>query len=108
NFLGCSDVMFDGGNGEVTGIGQTGPPPVSTPCTASFAVTNSWPGGYQAQVTVTNPTTATMFGWHVGWTLPDGETVNSVWNGTLSQAGSLTTVTAASWNSQLAASASTT
>ena len=27
NFLGCSDVMFDGGNGNVTGIGAGGSPP---------------------------------------------------------------------------------
>ena len=107
NFLGCSDVMFDGGDGNVTGIGAGGSPPVNpTPCTATYAVTNSWSGGFQAQVTVTNPTTATMFGWTVSWVLPDGETVTSSWNGALSQAGSLATVTGASWNSQLAAGAS--
>jgi predicted carbohydrate-binding protein with CBM5 and CBM33 domain len=107
NFLGCSDVMFDGGNGNVTGIGAgASPPPPATPCAATYAITNSWAGGFQAQVTVTNPTTATMFGWHAGWVLPDGETINSSWNGTLSQSGSLATVTAASWNSQLAAGAS--
>lgn len=102
NFLGCSDVMFDGGNGNVTGIGAGGsPPPPSTPCAAAYTITNTWPNGFQAQVTVTNPTTATMFGWHVAWTIPDGETISSSWNGTLSQAGSLVTVAGASWNSQL-------
>jgi chitin-binding protein len=106
NFLGCSDVMFDGGNGNVTGIGAGGsPPPNPTPCTATYAITNAWPGGFQAAVTVTNPTTATMFGWTVSWILPDGETITSSWNGTLSQAGSLATVRSASWNSQLAAGA---
>jgi predicted carbohydrate-binding protein with CBM5 and CBM33 domain len=107
NFLGCSDVMFDGGNGTVTGIGAGGSPPVNpTPCTATYAITNSWSGGFQAQVTVTNPTTATMFGWTVSWVIPDGETVTSSWNGALSQAGSLATVNGASWNSQLAAGGS--
>jgi chitin-binding protein len=108
NFLGCSDVMFDGGNGNVTGIGAgASPPPNPTPCSAAYTITNTWPGGFQAQVTVTNPTTSTMFGWHVGWTVPDGETISSSWNGTLSQAGSLATMTAASWNSQLAPSGTT-
>ncbi len=108
NFLGCSDVMFDGGSGNVTGIGAGGsPPPPATACNASYAITNSWPGGFQAQVTVTNPTTAPMHGWTVGWTLPDGETISSSWNGTLTQAGSLATVQAADWNGQLAASGST-
>lgn len=109
NFLGCSDVVFDGGNGNVTGIGQgASPPPTTTACSAAYSITGSWPGGFQAQVTVSNPTTATMSGWTAGWILPDGETINSSWNGTLSQAGSLASVKSASWNGQLAAGASTT
>ena len=33
NFFGCSDVTFDGGNGQVTGVGTGGPtlPPTTTP-----------------------------------------------------------------------------
>ncbi|TBL29145.1 chitin-binding protein, partial [Verrucosispora sp. SN26_14.1] len=31
NFFGCSDVAFDGGNGEVTGIGGGTTPPPTTP-----------------------------------------------------------------------------
>ncbi|WP_433386445.1 lytic polysaccharide monooxygenase [Micromonospora sp. KLBMP9576] len=34
NFFGCSDVTFDGGNGEVTGVGPGGtPPPTPNPTT---------------------------------------------------------------------------
>lgn len=106
-FYGCSDVVFDGGTGQVTGIGASAPPPTPTDCSASYSITNSWPGGFQAQVTVTNPTTSTMNGWTVGWTMPDGETISSAWNGTLSQAGSLATVKNANWNNILAAKAST-
>src|SRR4051794_7045038 len=97
-FYGCSDVTFDGGNGEVTGIGQSGPPPTGTACTATYATTSTWSGGFQAQVTVTNPTTSTMYGWTVGWVLANGETINSAWNGTLSQAGSLASVKGVDWN----------
>jgi chitin-binding protein len=107
-FYGCSDVVFDGGNGQVTGIGSTAPPPTTTPCSASYALTTAWPGGFQAQVTVSNPTTSTMYGWTVSWVLADGETVTSSWNGTLSQAGSLATMTNASWNNVLAPHGSTT
>lgn len=68
NFFSCSDVIFDGGNGEVTGVGpnQTQPPPTTPPptsppptsppptsppptspppggaCTASYAVVGQW------------------------------------------------------------------
>ncbi|MEV4313689.1 lytic polysaccharide monooxygenase [Actinocrispum sp. NPDC049592] len=106
-FYGCSDVVFDGGNGEVTGIGSGAPPPPAAQCTATYAVTSTWPGGFQAQVTVTNPNTSTMYGWTVGWVLANGETVNSAWNGTLTQAGSLATVKATDWNRTLAPGAST-
>jgi predicted carbohydrate-binding protein with CBM5 and CBM33 domain len=107
-FYGCSDVVFDGGTGQVTGIGATGPPPSPTPCKATYSIVNSWPGGFQAQVTVANPTTSTMNGWTVRWDLPDGVTINSSWNGNLSQAGSLVTMTNASWNRSLPASGNTT
>jgi chitin-binding protein len=106
-FYGCSDVVFDGGSGQVTGIGATAPPPPSMPCTAAYTVTNSWPGGFQANVTVTNPNTTTINSWTVGWVLPDGQTISSAWNGTLSVAGSLATMKSASWNGQLAPKAST-
>ncbi|HEX6526160.1 MAG TPA: lytic polysaccharide monooxygenase [Streptosporangiaceae bacterium] len=100
-FYGCSDVVFDGGNGQVTGIGATAPPPVETPCTATYSITTSWTGGFQAQVTVTNPTTSTLYGWTVGWVLANDETVSSSWNGTLSAAGSLATMRNADWNNLL-------
>jgi chitin-binding protein len=48
-----------------------------------------------------------MYNWTVGWVLPDGETINSAWNGTLSQAGSLATMANASWNNELASGTST-
>lgn len=106
NFLGCSDVMFDGGNGNVTGLGGSGIPPVEVQCNATYTITNSWPGGFQAQVTVTNPTKSSMTNWTTSFDLPDGETITSSWNGTLSEAGTLATVKAASWNQVLAAGAS--
>jgi predicted carbohydrate-binding protein with CBM5 and CBM33 domain len=100
-FYGCSDVTFDGGNGEVTGIGQSGPPPTGTACTATYKTSSTWQGGFQAEVTVTNPSTATQYGWTANWVLADGETINSAWNGTLSQAGSLASVKSTDWNRTL-------
>ena len=97
-FYGCSDVVFDDGNGQVTGIGATAPPPTETPCTATYSIVNSWPGGYQAQVTVINPTTLTLSGWTAGWVLANDETIASSWNGKLSVAGSLATMKNADWN----------
>lgn len=111
-FYGCSDVVFDGGNGEVTGVGVVDDPPdpgepPNGACTATLAKTGNWNGGYQAEVTVTNPGTATLSGWRVGWTVPAGETITSVWNGTLAMdgAGSRATVRNAEWNGSIAAGA---
>lgn len=107
-FYGCSDVVFDGGNGQVTGIGSSAPPPTEIPCTATYSITNTWTGGFQGQVTVTNPTTSTMYGWTVGWVLANDETVTSSWNGNLTLAGSLATMKNADWNTTLPAGGSTT
>jgi len=106
-FYGCSDVVFDGGTGQVTGIGAGSPPPPTVACAAAYSVTSTWPGGFQGQITVTNTAATSVNSWTVSWTLPDGETISSAWNGTLSQAGSLATVKSASWNGQLAPKAST-
>ncbi len=105
-FYGCSDVTFDGGNGEVTGIGEVTDPPDPDPgtgnCMAEYVVTNSWNGGYQAEVTVMNHGTTPLSGWRVSWNIPSGQTINSVWNGTLTQSGTQATVRNVDWNAQVA------
>lgn len=120
-FYGCSDVVFDGGNGEVTGVGEgdgnpTDPPtdptdPPGTPgmvCSAEYRSVNSWGGGYQGEVKVTNTGTLPLSGWMAHFTFANGETVGSLWNGTYTQSGPDVTVKNASWNGSLAVGASTT
>ncbi|HEU5161106.1 MAG TPA: lytic polysaccharide monooxygenase [Streptosporangiaceae bacterium] len=107
-FYGCSDVVFDGGNGEVTGVGQGNGNTTPGTCTATLRVTNSWSGGFQAEGTVTNTGTSALFGWTVSWISPSGVTVASAWNGTFTPAGDLATIRSVDWNRSLAAGASTT
>jgi serine/threonine protein kinase len=76
-------------------------------CDATFDVTGSWPGGYNASVTVRNNGSPVLSGWTVRWTLPAGHTISNLWNGTLSQNGSSVTVTNASWNATVDANGST-
>ncbi|MEE1751946.1 lytic polysaccharide monooxygenase auxiliary activity family 9 protein [Streptomyces sp. SP18CS02] len=102
NFFSCSDVVFDGGNGEVTGIrgsnGTPAPTPTPTPsdphtgCMAVYTVTSSWSGGFQGSVEVMNHGTTARDGWAVKWTPGAGTRVSSLWNGGLSTGsdGSLT------------------
>jgi predicted carbohydrate-binding protein with CBM5 and CBM33 domain len=146
-FYGCSDVVFDGGNGEVTGIcpgcgGGNGQPPTSGPasppasvsprpsisatasprpsvsaitpgpptpsrstsqapggaCSAAYTVVNPWPGGFQADLTVRNNSTAALNGWTARFTFANGQTISQIWNGTFSASGSSVTIEPVDWN----------
>ncbi|NEC66366.1 lytic polysaccharide monooxygenase [Streptomyces sp. SID9727] len=115
NFFSCSDIVFDGGNGEVTGIRGSGSTPDPDPtdptpdptdptpdptdptdphagCMAVYNVTNSWSGGFQGSVEVMNHNTTALDGWAVQWKPGTGTKVSSVWSGVLSTAsdGTLT------------------
>jgi endoglucanase len=90
----------------------TSSPPATTTtpigaCSASMAVVNSWPGGFQATVTVTAGNAA-ISGWTVRWTLSGGQTITQLWNGAHTVSGSAVTVRNLSWNGTLAARATTT
>ena len=91
-----------------------GPPPTSVPtttttsapatvsCTAAYSVTNSWSGGLQAQVTLTNTGTAPINGWTLQWTFPGDEAISNLWNASFTQSGAQVTVQAASFDSTVA------
>ncbi|MEW9549906.1 lytic polysaccharide monooxygenase [Nonomuraea sp. NPDC050783] len=124
NFYSCSDVVFDGGNGQVTGVGPNGgtPDPGSTPtststppvpdgaCTATWKATNTgWAGHFQGEVTVKNTGTSSLNGWTVSWTYSGGQGFDgSPWNGVLSGQPPNVKVKNQSYNGQLSAGASTT
>ncbi|KAB2349516.1 lytic polysaccharide monooxygenase auxiliary activity family 9 protein [Actinomadura rudentiformis] len=115
-FYNCSDVVFDGGNGEVTGVGPgTGPTPTTTPtqqpgavCRAEQRTISSWNGGHQGEVKVTNTGTVPFGGWAVHWTFAGGETVDTLWSGTHTQTGADVEVKNATWNGALPVGGSTT
>ncbi|GGT09004.1 lytic polysaccharide monooxygenase [Streptomyces griseoviridis] len=119
NFFSCSDIVFDGGKGEVTGIRGSGgtpePTPTPTPtdpphtgsCMAVYTVQNSWNGGFQGSVEVMNHGTEPRNGWAVRWTPGVGTRISSVWNGVLSTGSDgAVTVRNADHNRVIAADAS--
>ncbi|MET0494565.1 MAG: cellulase family glycosylhydrolase [Actinoplanes sp.] len=118
--------LFNGANGiratarEATIYGgstpppsPTTPPPSTTPpptggkqCTATYAVTGSWGGGFQGAVTV-RAGSAAISSWTVTWTWPTGQRITNSWNAAVTAAGDAVTARNMPYNGTLAAGAST-
>ncbi|HEX3961680.1 MAG TPA: cellulose binding domain-containing protein [Trebonia sp.] len=91
------------------------PTPTPTPtssgagaCSGTYSVTNSWQGGFQAQVVVKNTGSGTLNGWQLRWTFPGSQVINNLWNGSYTQSGTSVTVTNASYDGSLAPGATAT
>ncbi|WP_345154903.1 cellulose binding domain-containing protein, partial [Nonomuraea rubra] len=69
----------------------------------TYKVTSQWSGGFTGRVTVKNTGSAQTSSWRVGWTLPGGQTISQLWNGTLSGSSGAVSVTNLNWNGTLAA-----
>ncbi|MEU7800863.1 cellulose binding domain-containing protein [Micromonospora arborensis] len=85
-------------------------PPTGEPgtCTATYNAVNSWPGGFQGEVTVANSTAATITGWTVRLTLASGQAISSLWSGTNTGTTGNVTVRNAAYNGTLGPNASAT
>jgi carbonic anhydrase/acetyltransferase-like protein (isoleucine patch superfamily) len=81
--------------------------PAGTACTAAYAVTSSWQGGFQGEVTVKAGTSA-ITGWTVSWTFASGQTVTQSWGTVMTGSGPTISAQNAAWNGALAANATTT
>ncbi|KDN82371.1 lytic polysaccharide monooxygenase [Kitasatospora cheerisanensis] len=134
NFFSCSDLVFDGGKGEVTGIhlptssaspstspstspsGSPSSSPSPSPsgsmpssgCMAMYSVVGSWGGGFQASVEVMNHNSTPINSWTLKWQTGSGTTITSLWNGALTTSGTNVTVQNAAYNGTIAANSSTT
>ena len=86
----------------------TVPPPANASCAVHYSVTNSWSGGFQSSVTITNKSTAAVNGWTLTWTWPgSGTTISQMWNASDTQTGNNVTATGASYNATIGASGGT-
>ncbi|GHJ16176.1 beta-xylanase [Micromonospora sp. AKA38] len=88
----------------------TTPPATGQPgaCTATYRMVNSWNGGFQGEVTVTNNGSTTLTGWTVRLTLAGGQTIANVWNGVNTGTSGTVGVRNADYNGSVGANASTT
>ncbi|WP_308188913.1 glycoside hydrolase family 6 protein [Streptacidiphilus sp. ASG 303] len=86
----------------------TAPPTGSAACAVTYRVTNSWAGGFTADVTVKNTGSSQVNGWRLAWTFPGDQRITNAWNATASQSGASVTAADAGYNAALAPGASTT
>lgn len=88
------------------GITPTSTPTSGGSCKVTYTITGQWPGGFGANIAITNTGTTAWSGWTLTFSFANGQTITQLWNGTVSQAGSNVTVTNASYNGSVAAGAS--
>ena len=75
-------------------------------CTAAYAVTGQWQGGFQAEVTVTAGSRA-ISGWTVTWQYSGGQSVTQSWSTTLTSTGGAVTASNVDYNGAVPAGGST-
>lgn len=80
--------------------------PTSTPvsgstCKVSYVVQNQWPGGFTANLTITNTGSTALNGWTLTFTFPDSQQVTQSWNSSVTQSGAKVTITNTSYNGQV-------
>jgi beta-xylosidase len=87
--------------------GPPTPPPGSAPCRVTYAVTSQWPGGFDANVTITDTGTAPVNGWSLAWTFPNGQAVTQIWEASSTMSGSQVTARNVSDNAAIGANGGT-
>ncbi|GCB48280.1 cellulase family glycosylhydrolase [Streptomyces sp. NL15-2K] len=98
---------FPAGGGGPGGPGDPGGPGGGTAaCTAAYAVSSDWGGGFNAEVKVTNSGTTPLKSWKVTWTWPGTQKVTSMWNASYTQTGGTVTAVNAGHNGAIAAGGS--
>jgi endoglucanase len=92
--------------GGLAAVAVPGTASAASTCTVAYSVVNSWPGGFQAGITVTN-NGAPITNWTLAFTFPNAQQISGGWSGTYTQNGQYVTVTSESWNGSLGTGAST-
>jgi hypothetical protein len=76
----------------------------ATGCRVAYAVSAQWPGGFTANVNVTNLGDP-LNGWTLAWTFPSGQRVTQAWNATVTSSGSRVTAANMGYNANIATNA---
>jgi hypothetical protein len=76
-------------------------------CRVTYTVTSQWPGGFGANVDLTNLGDP-VDGWRLAWTFPSGQTITQAWNTAATQSGADVTATNVAYNVSIASGATVT
>lgn len=71
-------------------------------CRVSYSITNSWTGGFQAAITITNTGPSSISAWTLQWTFSGNQQITNGWNGSFGQNRQTVTVTSLSYNGTIA------
>jgi O-glycosyl hydrolase len=77
-------------------------------CKVVYTNNSQWPGGFTAQVVITNTGTSAISSWSLVFTFPGDQKVTQNYNGGFSQSGETATLTNASYNGSIPAGQSVT
>jgi hypothetical protein len=78
----------------------------SAGCQVSYTVTSTWPGGFGANVSITNIGDPITNGWRLTWNFASGQSISQIWNATVAQSGTAVTATNVSYNTSIGTNAS--
>ena len=81
-------------------------PSAAQSCSVSYSITNSWTGGFQAGINITNTSATVINSWTLQWSFNGNEQISNGWNGTFGQNRQTVTVTNASYNNVIPAGGS--
>ncbi len=93
-------------NGTPSPTGSTSAAPVG--CSAAYSLTNTWAGGFQAQIVLTNTGSSAISPWTLTWTFPGDQKISSMWTATYTQSGENVTAANEPYNATIAPGGSVT
>ena len=82
----ATSVALLAAGAAATGAAASPAAAATSPCTVTYSVTNSWPGGFQAGITITN-NAAAITSWTLGFTFGNNQVISNGWDGTYTQNG---------------------
>jgi O-glycosyl hydrolase len=97
-----------GASGSATFTWTVAPASTGGSCKVVYTNNSQWPGGFTAQVVITNTGSSAISSWSLVFTFPGDQKVTQNYNGGFSQSGETATLTNASYNGSIAPGGSVT